>query len=234
MKYLTILIPCYNEEDTIVECINRAKSFIEKENINGEILVVDNNSTDNSYDLAKKAGARIIKENMQGYGAALIRGNKEAKGKYIIMGDADCSYDFSCLKPFIKYLDKGYDLVVGNRFNKNMEKGAMKFSHKYIGVPILSGLGKILFKIKINDFHCGLRGYKKEKILDLNLKSNGMEYASEIIIKAHIKKLKIKEVPIVLHKDHRVKTTAKLNTIRDGFRHLKLILKLYFRRDYEK
>ena len=224
---ITILIPCYNEEETITKCINNAFSFLRENKFNGEVLVVDNNSTDNSYKLAKKAKARVIKETVQGYGAALISGTKIAHGKYIIMGDADCSYDFKECLPFIKKLDIGYDLIIGNRFKGGIEKGAMSFSHRYIGNPFLSFLGKKMFKIKISDFHCGLRGYKKDKILDLNLSSTGMEYASEMIIKSSINKLKIDEIPIVLHKDGRVKTRSKLNTFRDGIRHLKLMLKLH-------
>ena len=224
---ITILIPCYNEEETITKCINNAFSFLRENKFNGEVLVVDNNSTDNSYKLAKKAKARVIKEKVQGYGAALISGTKKAHGKYIIMGDADCSYDLKECLPFIKKLDIGYDLIIGNRFKGGIEKGAMSFSHRYIGNPFLSFLGKKMFKIKINDFHCGLRGYKKDKILDLNLSCTGMEYASEMIIKSSINKLKIDEIPIVLHKDERVKTRSKLNTFRDGIRHLKLMLKLH-------
>jgi glycosyltransferase involved in cell wall biosynthesis len=226
---LTILMPCLNEEETIEKCVLQAKQFLENNHILGEVLVVDNLSVDHSAEIAKKCGARVIKETKRGYGNALICGNKNAKGKYIIMGDADCSYDFSSIMPFLELLRGDYDLVVGNRFKGNIEKEAMSFSHKYIGNPILSFVGKKLFKISIGDFHCGLRGYQKEKILSLNLSSPGMEYASEMIIRAKINQLKMTEVPIVLYKDGRIESTSHLNTIKDGIAHLKLMLSIYRR-----
>lgn len=224
---LTILIPCKNEEETIGNCIDIAKGFLEKNKINGEVLVIDNNSTDKSNKIAKKHGARVIKEKNKGYGNALICGNNNAKGKYVIMGDADCSYDFSNIMPFLEKLREGYDLVMGNRFTGKIEKDAMSFSHKYIGNPILSGIGKKLFKIKIGDFHCGLRGYNTEKMKNLNLKTPGMEYASEMVIKASKQNFKITEVPITLYKDKRVNQTSHLNSFKDGYAHLKLMISLY-------
>lgn len=223
---LTILIPCYNEQDTIVECVSIANRFLEEFRIDGEVLVVDNHSTDQSFTLAKEAGARVVIEEEQGYGSALQRGNKEAKGKYVIMGDADCSYDFSAIYPFLESLRSGKDIVVGNRFLLPMEKGAMKFSHKYIGNPFLSSVGRKLFSIPVSDFHCGLRGYDKNKILDLNLECKGMDYASEMIIKAKMKNYSFDEIPIVLHKDKRKETSSHLRTIQDGCLHLKLMLSL--------
>lgn len=223
---LTILIPCFNEQDTIVECVSIASRFLNEFHIKGEVLVIDNNSTDYSFRLAKDAGARVVLEEKQGYGCALKRGNKEAKGKYIIMGDADCSYDFSAIYPFLESLRSGKEIVIGNRFLLPMEKGAMKFSHKYIGNPFLSLVGRKLFNVPVRDFHCGLRGYEKNKILDLNLQCDGMDYASEMIIKAKMKNYTFDEIPIVLYKDKRKETSSHLRTIQDGCLHLKLMLSL--------
>jgi len=232
---VTFLIPCLNEEETIGKCVKIAKKFLSDNNIEGEVLVVDNNSTDNSLEIAKKNGARVVSEKNKGYGSALITGTNLAKGKYVIMADADCSYDFSATMPFIEMLREGYDLVMGNRFRGKIEKDAMPFTHKYIGNPILSLIGKVLFRTKIGDFHCGLRGYNKDKMKMLNLKSPGMEYASEMVVLSCIKKYKIGEIPITLYKDERVSQTSHINSVRDGIRHLKLMLSIYMkRREYEK
>ena len=228
---LTILIPCLNEEDTIEKCVNIAFSFLKNNNINGEVLVIDNNSIDNSYKIACKSGARVIKEKERGYGCALIRGINEAKGKYILMGDADCSYDFSAAYPFIEKLREGYDMVVGNRFKGGINKGAMPFLHKYVGNPFLSFIGKTLFKIEIGDFHCGLRSFNVKKIKSLNLSCCGMDFASEMIIKAKNNNLNITEVPIILYKDERVSCVSHLDTFKDGFLHLNTMIRLYRMRD---
>lgn len=224
---LTILIPCYNEEDSIGECVRTSLEVLKKYNIKGEVLVVDNNCTDNSAKIAKEAGARVVEEKVAGYGAAINCGNKNAKGKYIIMADADMSYDFNYSKAFLDYLNNGYDMVIGNRFTGHMDKNAMSFSHKYIGNPILSYIGRKLFNIEVGDFHCGLRGYSKDAMLSLNLESTGMELASEMVIKATQANLKIKEIPIDFKKDHRVNTTSKLHTFKDAYRHLKLMIDHY-------
>lgn len=216
---LTILMPCLNEQETIGICIEKAQKYLEKNKISGEILIVDNGSTDNSVKIANNLGARVVKEENRGYGNVLINGNNSAKGQYIVMGDSDDSYNFEELDDFIKELENGYDIVIGNRFKGKIEKGAMSFSHRYIGNPILSGLARILYKTKIGDFHCGLRAYKRDKILSLNLKSPGMEYASEMIVEAIKNNLKITEVPITLYKDGRNRK-SHLRTIRDGMRHL--------------
>lgn len=219
---LTILIPCFNEEKTIEICIKKAQKFITDNNIEAEILIVDNNCTDKTAEISTKLGARVIKENKQGYGNALKKGIENANGKYIIMGDADDSYNFLEIKEFIENLDKGYDLVIGNRFY-NIEKGAMKWSHRYIGTPLLNFIINKTNKLNLHDINCGLRGLRKEKISTLNLQSGGMEFASEMIIKAKKNNLKIIEIPINFYKDKR-NTKSNLRTIRDGIRHLKVIL----------
>lgn len=219
---LTILIPCLNEEKTIGRCIKKAHEFINKNNIQAEILVVDNGSTDNSVDVSKKLNARVIHVPQIGYGNALIEGTKAALGKYTIMGDADDSYNFLELEEFISKLREGNELVIGNRYKGKMEKGAMKLSHKYIGTPIISKLAQKLFDINIEDFNCGLRGYETQKIIELNCNSSGMEYATEMIIKAKKRNLKMVEIPINFYKDKREKA-SHLRTIRDGIRHFKII-----------
>ena len=223
---LTILIPCLNEEETLEKTIKTAQKYLKRKKIEkiSEILVSDNGSIDNSIKIAKKNKARVVKTNELGYGSALLNGIKYSKGDYIIMGDADMSYDFNDLDGFIESLDDGYDLVVGNRFMGGIEKGAMSFSHK-LGVPFLSKIGNLLFKTPINDFHCGLRAFKKNKINKLNLRCKGMEFASEMICKSSIYNLKMKEIPTKLYKDERSKK-SHLKTVRDGFRHLIFMIKL--------
>ena len=224
---LTILIPCLNEEDTIEKCINMAFSFLENNNIIGEVLVIDYNSIDNSYNLACRSGARVIIEETKGYGSALIRGINESKGKYILMGDADCSYDFTAAYPFLEKLREGFDFVIGNRFKGGIKNGAMPFLHKYVGNPILSSIGRVLFKIEVGDFHCGLRAFNTKKIKKLNLSCIGMDFASEMIIEAKINNFKIAEVPIILYKDERINCVSHLDTFKDGILHLKTMIKLY-------
>ncbi len=221
---LTILIPALNEEETIGICIEKAKKFITDNKIDAEILIANNNSVDKTEEIAKSLGARVINVETKGYGAALIEGTKKAKGKYIIMGDADDSYNFLEIDNFYKELKNKYDFVIGNRLKGKIEKDAMPFLHRYIGTPILSFLISKKYRIKTGDINCGLRGYNKEKIENLNCECTGMEYASEMIIKAAKNNLKIKEIPINFYKDKRNKK-PHLNTIRDGFRHLKLIIK---------
>lgn len=224
-KRLTILMPCLNEAETLAVCIKKAQQFLKTHKINGEVLIADNGSTDDSAKIAQKLGAKVIQVKQKGYGNALIAGNRAACGQYIIMGDADDSYDFTKLQPFVDKLEAGYDLVIGNRFAGGIEPGAMPFLHQYLGNPILSALGKKFYHAQINDFHCGLRAYSKKAILRLALKTPGMEYASEMIVKASIKGLRITEVPIVLHKDGR-SHPSHLNSWGDGWRHL-LFLLLY-------
>lgn len=220
---LSIVIPCLDEAETIEVCIKKAKHFLLSNNINGEVVVGDNGSKDGSIEIIKKNGAQLIHVNTKGYGAALMGAIKASRGTYIIMGDADDSYDFSDLMPFVIKLREGYDLVMGNRFKGGIKKGAMPFLHKYIGNPVLSFIGRLFFKIKIKDFHCGLRGFRKDSIERLELRTTGMEFASEMIVKASIFKLKITEVPTILSKDGRSRP-PHLRTWRDGWRHLKFLL----------
>jgi len=220
---LTILMPCLNEAETLSICIQKARTFLSKYNIEGEVLISDNGSTDGSVDIAKKEGARITHVKDKGYGNALKEGIKQAKGKFVIMGDADDSYDFLHLEEILEKLRQGNDLVMGDRFAGGIKPGAMPWLHRYIGNPILSFVGRLFFNAKINDFHCGLRGFKRERIIKLHLITPGMEFASEMVVKACISNYKIAEVPIVLYKDGRTKP-PHLNTWGDGWRHLTFLL----------
>lgn len=225
---LTILMPCLNEERTLKTCINKAQEFLNTNNVDGEILIADNGSTDNSQAIvnelhAQDARVRLTTVSERGYGAALIAGCNNANGKYVIMGDADDSYNFLNLMPFLEKLRDGYDLVMGNRFKGGIEKDAMPPLHKYLGNPVLSFIGRLLYKSNIKDFHCGLRGYNKESILKLDLHTLGMEYASEMVVKATLNKLKIIEVPTTLSKDGRDRP-PHLRSWSDGWRHLTFLL----------
>jgi glycosyltransferase involved in cell wall biosynthesis len=220
---LTILMPCLNEAETLATCIQKAKHFLTAENINGEILIADNGSSDGSQDIARTNGARVIPVATRGYGAALKSGIHAAQGRYIIMGDADDSYDFQHLMPFIHKLREGYDLVMGNRFKGGIVKGAMPFLNRYLGNPVLSFLGRQFYKSHIGDFHCGLRGFRRDRLQQLDLQGDGMEFASEMVVKATIKKLKLTEVPIQLFPDGRSRR-PHLRPWRDGWRHLRLLL----------
>ena len=220
---LTILMPCLNEAETLPVCIRKAKSFLSENNIDGEVLVSDNGSTDNSAEIAAKEGARVVSAPVQGYGSALIKGCEEAKGRFVIMGDCDDSYDLLNLMPFLEKLRGGYDLVIGDRFAGGIEKGAMPWSHRYLGNPFLSFIGRKRFHSKVRDFHCGLRGYNREAILALGLKTTGMEYASEMIVKSELKGLRVTQVPTTLKKDGRNRP-PHLRSFRDGWRHLKFLL----------
>ena len=220
---LTILMPCLNEEETLAVCIRKAKKFLENDRIDGEVLVADNGSTDRSREIAEAEGARVVSAEIRGYGSALITGTKEAKGRYVIIGDADDSYDFLHLAPFMEKLREGCDIVIGNRFAGGIESGAMPWSHRYIGNPLLSFIGRTLYKSDVRDFHCGLRGVNRESILALDLRAAGMEYASEMIIAAEMNNLTIAEVPVFLSRDGRSRA-PHLRSLRDGWRHLKLML----------
>jgi glycosyltransferase involved in cell wall biosynthesis len=220
---LTILMPCLNEAETLEICIQKAMSFLERNNIEGEVLIADNGSTDGSQLIAGKNGARVVQVEAKGYGNALRGGIEEAKGLYIIMGDADDSYDFYNLEKYVEELRDGHDLVMGNRFKGGVEKGAMPFLHKYLGNPVLSFIGRLFFKSEIKDFHCGLRGFNTQKIKELSLRTTGMEFASEMVVKSVLFNYKVTEVPTTLKPDGRTRA-PHLNTWRDGWRHLVFLL----------
>lgn len=220
---LTILIPCLNEAETIEVCIEKGMTYLARSGISGEVLIADNGSTDGSIELARKKGARVVNVAERGYGAALRAGTQAAYGRYIVMGDGDDSYDFSNLDPFVEELRDGKDLVVGNRFAGGIDEGAMPFLHRYLGNPVLSFIGRLLFQVRIHDLHCGLRGFNRDRIIDLNLHTNGMEYASEMIIIAALRDYAIVEVPTRLKKDGRSRP-PHLRTWHDGWRHLRFLL----------
>lgn len=219
---LTVLMPCLNEARSLAFCIEEAKECIAKHGISAEILIADNGSTDGSPQIGKQCGARVISVAEKGYGAALRGGILAAKGKYIIIGDCDGSYDFSHIPHFLNKLHLGFALVVGNRFSGGIEKGAMPVSHK-IGVPFLSALAQLKYRVPIGDFHCGLRGFERETALSLGLCHSGMEFATEIIARFAKCGAPVCEIPTVLRRDKRG-TKSHLRTVRDGCRHLKFIL----------
>lgn len=220
----TILMPCLNEEKTVGECIRQARRGAEKLGLSYEILIADNGSDDNSREIAEKCGARVVVVPEKGYGSALVGGIKAARGRYVIMGDCDLSYDFTNLEGFVSGLREGADLVMGNRFKGNIEKGAMPFMHRYFGVPLLSFMGRVRYKTGVGDFHCGIRAFDREKALALGLSCTGMEFATEIIGKFALSGAVIKEIPADLRCDGR-NGRSHLRSIRDGLRHLFLMMK---------
>jgi glycosyltransferase involved in cell wall biosynthesis len=220
---LTILMPCLNEELTLGICIKKAKKSLDENNIRGEIVIGDNGSTDGSIEIAEALGARVIRIPEKGYGSALIGGINAAKGKYVIMGDSDDSYDFSRIMLHVEKLREGNDLVMGNRFKGGIEKGAMPFLHRYLGNPVLTFVGRLFFNTSIRDFHCGLRGFNRERMASVNLECPGMEFASEMVVKSLLNDFKITEVPTTLSKDGRDRP-PHLNTWTDGWRHLRFLL----------
>ena len=220
---LTILMPCLNENETIAVCIQKSRSFIDRTGISAEVLVADNGSTDGSQEVATALGARVVNAHPKGYGAALLAGISEARGTYVIMGDADNSYDFSDLDKFVEKLRSGYNLVMGNRFSGTLMPGAMPFLHRYLGNPVLSFLGRLFFRTSVGDFHCGLRGFRTDAIRRLQLQATGMEFASEMVVRSALTGFKIAEVPVTLKPDGRSRP-PHLKTWRDGWRHLKFLL----------
>jgi glycosyltransferase involved in cell wall biosynthesis len=220
---LTILMPCLNEARTVGACVREALGYLTRSGVSGEVLVADNGSTDGSRELAEAAGARVVSVPERGYGAALLAGTREARGTYVIMGDADCSYDFGNLDAFVERLRAGARMVMGNRFRGGIEPGAMPFLHRYLGNPVLSFIGRLFFRTPIGDFHCGMRGYHRDSIVSLGLVSTGMEYASEMVAKAALAGVAIEEVPTRLRPDGRDRP-PHLRTWRDGWRHLRFLL----------
>ncbi len=220
---LTILMPCLNEAETLGTCIKKAQAWLETYQVSGEVVIADNGSTDGSRQIAESMGARVIPVPMKGYGSALLGGISATRGKYIIMGDADDSYDFSNLMPFLEQLRAGYELVMGNRFLGGIERGAMPPLHRYLGNPALTTIGRLFFHSPCRDFHCGLRGFSRDSIQRLDLRATGMEFASEMVVKATVQQLRITEVPTTLSPDGRSRA-PHLRSWRDGWRHLRYML----------
>jgi hypothetical protein len=220
---LTILMPCLNEAETVATCVRKARSFLTRTGIEGEVLVADNGSSDGSPQLARDAGARVVEISKKGYGNALIGGIDAATGRYVIMADADDSYDFSQLDAFVDGLRAGNTMVIGHRFRGGIQRGAMPLLHRYLGNPVLSFAGRLFFSSEIGDFHCGLRGVDRAATLKLGLRAPGMEFASEMIVKATLARWRIAEVPTVLSPDGRSRA-PHLRSWRDGWRHLRFLL----------
>ena len=220
---LTILMPCLNEAETLAVCIDKAQAYLATSGVHGEVLIADNGSTDGSQAIAIAHGARVVDIASKGYGSALIGGIQAAEGEYVIMGDADDSYDFSALDGFLQRLRAGDELVMGNRFRGGIAPGAMPPLHKYLGNPVLSTIGRLLFRSPIKDFHCGLRGFNRASIMGLHLQTTGMEFASEMVVKSTLGGLRVSEVPTTLAKDGRSRP-PHLRSWRDGWRHLRFLL----------
>jgi glycosyltransferase involved in cell wall biosynthesis len=223
---VSILLPCLNEAETLAACIAEARTAITESGLKGEVLVADNGSTDGSIDIAEKAGARVVHVSEKGYGSALSGGIQAAYGKFILMGDADGSYDFTELPEFLEKLYQGFDLVIGCRFPRcggRVHPGAMPWKHRWIGNPVLSFLGRLFFSSPVDDFHCGLRAFRQDAMMALGLKTAGMEFASEMVVKASLCGLRITQIPIVLRKDGRSRP-PHLRSWRDGWRHLRFML----------
>jgi len=219
---LTILMPCLNEEKTIGECIRQARQFLDRSKITGEILIADNGSSDKSVEIAKAAGARVVTEAEKGYGMALRRGLASAKGKYIILGDCDLTYDFLNLNDFLLAFNQGYDIIIGNRLHVVLDFKVMSLSHQ-IGVRFLSFIGRKRYGIEVRDFHCGLRGISRSALERVDFSTSGMEFATEFLAKGARAGLKIKQIPVTLHASVKGRK-SHLRTIPDGIRHLRFMM----------
>ena len=222
---VSIVMPCLNEAETLEVCVRKARTFLAENGIYGEVVIADNGSTDGSIEIARQAGARVVHVAEKGYGMALTRGFEAAHGKYLIMGDADDSYDFEHLMPFIERLRAGDDVVMGNRFLGGIARGAMPWHHKYIGNPVLTGVLNLFFRSGIGDAHCGLRGLTRQAFEKMQLQTAGMEFASEMVVKAVLCGLKMSEVPTTLKPDGRSRS-PHLRSFRDGWRHLRFLMLL--------
>ena len=220
---VSVVIPALNEEKTIGICVGKALKTIKALGLEGEVLVADNGSTDKTKDIAESLGARVVSISEKGYGNAYIGGFEEAKGEYLIMGDADDSYNFEEVEPYVKKLDEGYDFVMGNRFKGKIEKGAMPFLHRYLGTPVITFVMNLFFKTGIGDSNCGMRGLTKKAFQEMRLKASGMEFAAEMVVKASLVKLKIAEVPCNLYRDKRGRK-PHLKTWQDGWRNLRFLM----------
>lgn len=220
---ISIVMPCLNEAETIAACIHKAQQALSERGIAGEIIVADNGSTDGSQDIACALGARVIAVAERGYGNALTGGIALARGQYVVFGDADDSYDFGDVPRFLERLREGFDLVMGNRFLGRIDPGAMPWSHRYIGNPVLTGIGRLLFGAPVGDFHCGLRAFRKDAFERMALRTTGMEFASEMVVKATLCGMRITEIPVDLHPDGRSRP-PHLRSFRDGWRHLRFML----------
>jgi hypothetical protein len=219
--FISIVMPCLNERETVTTCVGKALGWLQRSGYAGEVVIVDNGSTDGSAELAEQAGARVVHESVRGYGAALRRGFSEARGNWLVMGDCDDTYDFSQLDGLVSPLGEGYDMVVGNRFAGGIAPGAMTWSHRYIGTPAISALLKVFAGLKVGDSQCGLRAFTRDALDRLELRTDGMELASEMILKSARRGLRVMDVPVPY--GERL-GEAKLNTMRDGWRHLRFLL----------
>lgn len=222
---LTILMPCLNEAETIERCVAVAVKCLRDNNLDGEVLVGDNGSTDGSQEMARRAGARVVDVPQRGYGAALMGAIEASRGRFIVMADADMSYDFAASVDFLRKLREGYDVVMGNRFEGGIMPGAMPFKNRWLGNPVLSGVGRIIYRAPVSDFHSGMRGFTRAAYDAMRLRTTGMEFASEMVVKATVMKMKMAEVPIVLHPDGRSRP-PHLKPWSDGWRHLRFLLLL--------
>ena len=220
---LSVVLPCLNEAETLAVCIDKARESLRRLGVVGEVVVSDNGSTDGSQDIAREHGARVVDAARRGYGAALMAGFEAAHGEFVVMADADDSYALDDLGGFLTALRGGSDLVMGNRFKGGIEPGAMPFLHRYLGNPVLSMLGRLFFHIPVGDFHCGMRGFRRDKLIELGLRTSGMEFASEMVVRSSIAQFKITEVPTTLSRDGRSRG-PHLRTWRDGWRHLRFLL----------
>ena len=220
---VSVVLPCLNEAETLATCVRKAQEALERLSVTGEVVVADNGSSDGSQQIARELGARVVDVPVRGYGAALQAGIEAARGEFIVMADADDSYDLADLAPFVGKLREGFDLVMGNRFAGGIAPGAMPRLHRYLGNPVLTAIGRLFFRSPIRDFHCGMRGFRRDAILGLDLRTTGMEFASEMVAKAALRKLRVTEVPTTLAKDGRSRP-PHLRSWRDGWRHLRFLL----------
>lgn len=220
---LSVVMPCLNEAETVAVCIDKANGYLQRAGIEGEVVIADNGSADGSQEIAQAHGAKVVSITSKGYGNALLGGIASARGRYVIMGDADDSYDFTHLDGFVAGLRNGADLVMGNRFRGGIKPGAMPPLHRYLGNPVLSFVGRLFFPSPAKDFHCGLRGFNRDRILDLDLRTGGMEFASEMCVKASLAGYRVEEVPTTLSPDGRTRA-PHLRSFRDGWRHLRFLM----------